>query len=428
MFIKILKTRTLMQIVDFNQCRNMLYLRKPQSWLKKIKLFLFFKSALRYKVKLFPVCEQRLSHFSYFNVFILKKNENLILKSQYPTFFKKLSFIGIGSSKNFLKKKNIFRVVYTLYKTFFKNGFLLKVIKSLNKCLKSLNQKFYDSCLFNYFSNNYIFINELDSSHSVGVSCTEVYSFKNLFYRFEDLALLSVNMVNQPENFNVISFNEGQTLFDDNYDDNINQDISQQGALSSFVKSKNKYSLNVFFKYFFFFKISNIRALSKNFKFSDLVSSYMSDVCCKSYKLLSVSFFLKYFFVLFYNVGKKVRLEYSKILNNFLSILFFIPKLLKLITFFFKVQAVSLSKRVRKSLKNKYRHAIVYKYIKPNRRLKTSVSFLKSFLLLVDGQGLDKKVSNVLSSIMIEKNDSLIVRLKNIQQFECFKHIKFEKD
>lgn len=404
----------------------MLSLSKNKSWLKKIKLFLFFKSKLRCRVKFLFNDNLSFSSFNYFNVFTLKKNEILGLKAQYSLSYKKINFIGVGSSKNFLKKKNIFRVVYVIYKTFLKNGFLLKVVKSLSKSLKLLNHKFYDKCLFSYFNDNYLFSNGAIPIQLVNHANCEIYSFKNLFYHFEDLVLFSRNSANSDISSNLVSFSDNQLFYNESDDDE--QDFSQQNVYDTFIKSKNNFSLNVFFKYFFFFKISDVQSLSKNFNPSDFFNSYMQNICNSGYKSLSITFFFKYFFVLFHNISKKLRLEYSKILNNFLSILFFMPKLLKLITFFFKVQAVSLSKRVRKSLKNKYRHAIVYKYIKPGRRLKSSVSFLKSFLLLVEGQGLDKKVSNVFLSIMSEKNNSLIVKLKNIQQFECFKHMKFEKE
>lgn len=404
----------------------MLSLNKNKSWLKKIKLFLFFKSKLSCRSKFLFNSNLSFSSFNYFNIFTLKKNEILGLKLQYSLSYKKINFIGVGSSKSFLKKKNIFRVIYVIYKTFLKNGFLLKVVKSLNKSLKSLNHKFYDKCFFNYFNDNYLFVNGTVPTQSADYPNCELYSFKNLFYYFEDLTLLSSNSIDNNVSSNLVSFNDNQLFY--NESDSDEQDFSQQSAHDLFIKNKNNFSLNVFFKYFFFFKISDVPTLSNNFSPSNFFDSYMQCICNSGYKSLSITFFFKYFFVLFYNIGKKLRLEYSKILNNFLSILFFMPKLLKLITFFFKVQAVSLSKRVRKSLKNKYRHAIVYKYIKPGRRLKSSVSFLKSFLLLVEGQGLDKKVSNVFLSIMTEKNNSLIVKLKNIQQFECFKHMKFEKE
>lgn len=401
----------------------MLRIKSHAIWLKKIKTFLFFKNKLSRNVKFFNN-NPLLSYGGYYNVFMLKKNESVLLKIQYSVLYKKLNFIGICSNKSKFRKKNVFGTVYAIYKIFLKNGFLLKVVKSLNKTFKQLNKNFYNSCFADYVKDNFLFVNE--HTPSGRSACVELYSFKNFFYCFQDLALID----DDGGDFNggTISFSDNFNFFNNNDCASDDKSVGAEWAADhAFNNFSGEFFLNIFFKYFFFFNISNSRKLIKKVQSGDFVNSYFLDACGKSYKSVSVSFFFKYFFFIFYNLGKRVRIEYSKLLNNFLSIFFFIPKLVSLITFFFKVQAVSLSKRVRKSLKNKYRHAIVYKYIKPSRRLKTSLSFLKSFLLLVEGQGLDKKISNMFFSIMLEKNDSLVVRLKNIQQFECFKHMRFEK-
>ena len=390
-------------------------------WLKKIKTFLMLKSKLKKNTTFFLKNSLLLSYYSYFNTFIIKKNESIALKLQHSAVYKKLGFIGINSNKIFFKKKNTFRFVYTIYKIFSKNGFLLKIVKSLGKVFKQLNLNFYNKCFFNYVNDNFMFVSK---SGDESVSNTvELYSFKNFFYYFEDLVLINDNAA---DNGGIVSFNDKHLFANDDSDCDSTDD--RLDNFSDTDSSRSDFFLNIFFKYFFFLNVSCVNNVTKAFQIDSLQNSYFYDIYNKNYKSVSVSFFSKYFFFLFYNIGKKVRLEYSKILNNFLSIFFFIPKLLRLITFFFKVQAVSLSKRVRKSLKNKYRHAIVYKYIKPNRRLRASVSFLKNFLLLVDGQGLDKKILNIFLSIVSEKDKSLIVQLKNIQQFECFKHTRFEKN
>lgn len=395
-------------------------------WLKKIKVFLFIKNKLSCRVNFFNKAGAYLSCSSYFNVFMLKVNNNVLSRPCQLAVFKKLNFIGISVGKTHLKKNNTYRTIYAMYKIFLKNGFFLKVVKSLNKSFKTFNQDFYNKNFYNYFNRNFLFVNKGVPSSSYDTEqsphYSESYCFKHFFLFFKDLVL--INDINHLGIGGLTSFNENAAFFNSDDDD---QSVDLTELQAELNKSKSETLLNIFFKYFFFFNVNSAHAQINSFRPGAFLNSYFygnSNVC---HKQLSISFFSKYFFMLFHNVSKKIKIEYSKLLNNFVSILFFIPKLIRLITFFFKVQAVSLSKRVRKSLKNKYRHAIVYKYVKPARRLKTSISFLKSFLLLVEGQGLDKKVSNMLSSVLLEKNNSFIVKLKNIQQFECFKHMRFEK-
>ena len=360
----------------------------------------------------------KLSYF--FNTFKSVYSSNSFLKHNQNLNYYKFDLIGFYLINKSTKFSNTYYILSIIHKVFFKKGFMVKIVKLVNNSLKQINDFFFNEC-FSYYNNN----TNLSFSN-IDRDVTEVYSYKYFNNINKDVFLINDNSFS--DNY-PITIEYQQVL------DNIlnNGDKSDELLFSDCNTDFNYpnisiFLLNIFFKYSFFFSITNFYNLFKfknNFKFSS--HNFLYSLYSKNYFSLSISFFNKYFFLLFSNVKRLYSEDYLKLSNNFLSIFYFIPKIINKVYFFFKVQLSSLSKRVRKILKNKRKFMISYTYIKPNRRLHTTIHHLKKYLFIADGRTLQDKIFNVFFSTLNNSKSSWVSSIYNKHQIDCLSKIKYSK-
>jgi hypothetical protein len=199
-------------------------------------------------------------------------------------------------------------------------------------------------------------------------------------------------------NINYLTSNSTFLNTDLNFKDfHINNDNFKDYSFNNSVR--NIFFINIFYKYFFFCNISTLDSffLKNNLKLNSFfLENYFYKLYNINYKILSLSMFKKYYLLLFNNLKKLYHETYINFLNNFFSIEFIIPKILSSINFIFKIQVKSLSKKMKKILKNRRRFSIVYNYIKPFKRLNILLYFIKKYILISDGKDLKEKFYNVL--------------------------------
>ena len=390
-------------------CLNMLNLTlclnfNRVKWCRHLR---FFLNTYR-TYKNFFISNRQTCNMSYFfNSFSMLQNSNIRLKKHFNLYYDKNNLIGFYLVKGLSKFSNIFYILSVMHKIFLKKGFMLKIIKAVNSSLQKLSVYFFNSCFSLYILDSSLLtgINPdsnngtTDTEVYANSTALEVYSFKYFNNTFRDI----FNITNS-DNIGIGSYS---IIYDNAFNDitgNANMEYSDF-LTSTEVDNENTtdgnksvFFLNIFFKYFFFCNMSNFFNFFKfngDCSISTSSDGYLLNLYNKSFKSMPVSFYNKYFSLLFLNIKHIYFEDYLKLLNNFFSILYFIPKLINKIYFFFKIQLMSLSKRIKKILKNKRKFRASYTYIKPKKRLHTTVYYLKKYLLLTDGKDLQDKIFNV---------------------------------
>ena len=371
--------------------------------------------------------------FKYYN-FYSYNNEFFTLKN-----FSKLSTDKYVLLKFFLLKNNnvstkIFFILSNIYKIIFKKGYFLKIIQLINNILKKLNFFFFDSCFGYHIFNTNIYLEKNESSNNT----LELYFFKYYSTTIFDFLIFNNNTVSSLKGFSVeyddifhnINYLTSNSTFlntDLNFKDfHINNDNFKDYSFNNSVR--NIFFINIFYKYFFFCNISTLDSffLKNNLKLNSFfLENYFYKLYNINYKILSLSMFKKYYLLLFNNLKKLYHETYINFLNNFFSIEFIIPKILSSINFIFKIQVKSLSKKMKKILKNRRRFSIVYNYIKPFKRLNILLYFIKKYILISDGKDLKEKFYNVLWSLIFENKESWVSQINKIHQIECATNIKY---
>jgi hypothetical protein len=357
--------------------------------------------------------------YNYINSTIIQ-NECNALRVLLDVRVSKLDVIKFYDIKNINSKNRVHFILSNIHKIIFSKGYYIKIIQILNSILKDINLIFFDSC----------FINHMDSFKTNFNSNTELYVFKYYYNIMSDFCLI--------ENNDYIKWSTQSLLYDTNLTNFNNIDSLDKSYLVNFNdndeeafffinRKKNINTMNIFFKYFFnnicvnwnFFNIINYDNIYlKNFFF---------NIYNKNFNINILSFTKQYFLLLFTNYKKLHYEQYINYLNNFFSINHFLYKIFFKINFIFKLQLKSLSKKMRKILKNKRRYTLVYTYIKPHKRLNVLLYYIKKFILLSDGKDLKEKLNNTFLSLLLDNNDSWVYQLYAKQQVQCVTNIRYRR-
>lgn len=367
--------------------------------------------------------------YKYHN-FTSYRSEFLILTNTFKIFSNKFSILRYYNLKNINFENKIFFILSTIYRIIFKKGFFLKIIQSINSVLRKINFIFFNSCFSYYISNNFFFKN---NNNLELANQDELYTFKysllNIFdfYISNEISGSADSKLLTEYDDNILNFSNFENFNNVILNNNSESLINSLLLNSENISNRSIFILNFYFKYFFFCKTSKLSfsSITELNNLDSISKNYFYSLYNKNFKIFSLSMFKKYYLLVINNFKKIYHESYINLLNNFFSIDFIIPKLLSLLNFIFKIQVKSLSKKMKKILKNKRKFTLAYSYIKPHRRLNVLLYFIKKYTLIADGKDFKEKFFNVLISLIFEEKDSWLIQVYKIHQLECISNIKY---
>lgn len=399
-----------MSIVVKNNFKN------SYKWINIIKFFnknkkfnvnyLFLKKKFNNKIYIL---------YSYYNHTIVQ-NEVNSLRNILDVRMHKYDLLRFYDIKSINSSTKIHYVLSNIYKIMFGKGYYVKIIQILNSILKSINTVFFDNCFLNHINN---------LNNELGVD-SELYVFKyynNIMADFYFNNTSNNNLLKQQSAFyklDLVYFNtSSNVLF-------MNSNADDDAFI--FIKNRNIAIFNIFFKYFFN-NINNSYLFNTSFKYKDYyLQNFFYNIYNKDFNVNILSFTKQYFLLLFTNYKKLHYEQYINYLNNFFSINHFLYRIFFKISFVFRLQLKSLSKKMRKILKNKRRYSLSYTYIKPNKRLHVLLHYIKKYILISDGKDLKERLYNTLLPLLLEDSDSWVYQLYAKHQVQCITNIKYRRN
>ncbi len=403
---------------------SIIFKKKCVIFKKWIKIIKFFNNSKKFNInflffnKKFNKNKTIISYFYYNHTII--QNECNTLRKILDVRINKLDLLKYYDIKNITNKNKIHYIISNIHKIIFSKGYYLKIIQIFNSILRDINFMFFDSCFIKHIGN---------LNNEIGCN-SELYIFKYYYNLMSDF------YITEPSNNELIlskqsSFYNPDTVnfsYFNNFSENFLFNFHNDDDYLIFNKKKSIDILNIFFKYFFNNYSFNY-IFFNNINYNDsYLKNFFFNIYNKNFNIKILSFTKQYFLLLFTNYKKLHYEQYINFLNNFFSINYFLYKIFFKISFIFKLQLKSLSKKMRKILKNKRRYTLIYTYIKPNKRLNVLLFYIKKFILLSDGKNLQEKLNNTFLSLLLDDKDSWVYQLYSKQQIQCVTNIKYRRN